>query len=491
MAELRRSLAFSAADSYLGLVLQLASTVVLSRILTPAEVGVFAVATVFASLAANFRDFGVGEYLIQEKNLTDDKIRAAFAVNLAISWLMGLVIFIGAGYAGDFYKSEGIAQVMRVQALNFVLIPFGAVTMAWFRREMNFKPIFIANLLSNITAFVVSVVCALNGLGYMSLAWSALAGIAVTVGTSMLFRPGTFPRWPGLNGVAEVFHFGKFASGIYVFGQLGKGAPEMVIGKVQDMSSVAVFSRANGLVQLFHQLVVKAVMPVCLPYFSKAVREEKSVVRGYISGVSYFTAIGWPFMGFMAIAAFAAIRIVYGNQWTESVPLAKILCVVGAVELVHWLAKEALLSHGHVKLSSQLQVLLQGVHVLGLLAVIPFGLPGACWGLLLASLVGLGLSQWHLKIGVQLTWAHIWQACRGSLLVTAITLAPLAASVPLVTAGESNYVRYIVLAGVVTAPMWLLALRLTGHPLWAELSRLVGALQARLRTPTPRPLPPA
>jgi len=491
MAELRQSLIYSAADSYAALVLQLGSTVVLSRLLTPTELGVFAVAAVFASLASTFRDFGVAEYMIQEKALSAEKIRAAFAVNIGISWLMALIIFAGAGPVGELYSASGITEVMRVQALNFLLIPFGAVTMAYFRRQMDFRPIFVAGLAANTTAFAVSVACAHHGMGYMSLAWSSVAGVCVTVVVSIWLRPRGFPCWPSLRGISEVLHFGKFASGIYIFGQLGKGAPEMIIGRAQGMAEVAVFSRANGLVQVFHELIVRAVMPTCLPYFSAAVRAEGSVVRGYVTGVSYLTTIGWPFLGFMAAAAFPAIRIVYGDQWDESVPLARTLCLAGAIELVHYLANEALLAHGQVRLGSRLQLLLQAARVLGLLAVIPFGLAGGCWGLVAAAAAGLTLSQWHLKMGAGLTLGDLWRACRGSLVVTVITLAPLLITLPLITVDEHNYVRFMVLGGAVTAAMWLLALGLTRHALGAELIRLLRHLRTRLPAlrapPTSRP----
>ena len=266
----------------------------------------------------------------------------------------------------------------------------------------------------------------------MSLAWSSMPGVVVTVATSMYFRPKAFPQIPSLRGSSGVIHFGKFANGIYVFGQLGKGVPKMIIGRAQDMAGVAVFSRANGLVQIFHQLVVKAVMPVCLPYFVKAVRDESSVVRRYVTGVTFLTVIGRPFLGFMALAAFPSIRIVYGDQWAASVPLAKILCVAGAMDLVHFLAREALLSHGHVKLSARLQVL-----------------------------------------------------------VTAITLAPMLAGLPFVSASESNYGRFMILGGVTTALMWPLALRATRHALWSELAALAGAVAGRIRSRRGPVAPPA
>jgi hypothetical protein len=82
-----------------------------------------------------FRDFGVAEYLIQEEQLDNQKIRAALTVNIALSWLVGLLLFCAAPFASNFYGEPGIAAVMRIQAFSFLFIPFGAVTFAFFRRE--------------------------------------------------------------------------------------------------------------------------------------------------------------------------------------------------------------------------------------------------------------------------------------------------------------------------------------------------------------------
>jgi O-antigen/teichoic acid export membrane protein len=480
MAELRRSLAYSTAESYLGFVLQLASTVVLSRVLTPAEVGVFAVASVFAQLASNFRDFGIAEYLIQARQLSEQNIRAAFAVNVMTSWAMGLAIFLGAGPVGHFYQSDGIADVMRVQALSFVLIPFGAINMAWFRRELNFKPQFVSGIVCGLVSLALSIGLALKGFGAMSLAWASLGNVAFTVLVSLYYRPKDFPRLPSLRGIGEVLRFGSLASGVYVLGQLGKGAPEMIIGRVQGVTDVALFSRASGLVTLFRQLVIKGVMPVCLPYFAKAVREEQNVRRAYVRGVAIFTGIGWTFLGYLALVPFPVIRLVYGEQWSASVPLARILCIAGAIELVHYLAKEALLSHGHIKLATKLQFMLQLTQIVGLAAVLPFGLEGACWGMLASAVIGLGLSQWQMHVGTGFRPGDLWQACRSSLQVSALALAPLVVVVVMVPATETNYIRYLIFTGALIACSWLAALRHVGHPLWAELMRVARLVRGLL-----------
>ena len=126
----------------------------------------------------------------------------------------------------------------------------------------------------------------------------------------------------------------------------------MVIGRAQDMVGVALFSRASGLVELFNRTVLRAVTPVCMPYFAQSNRQTGSTISGYLMSVSYLTVIGWPFLAFMGIVAYAAIRIVYGSQWMASVPLAQILCAAGAIELIHYLAKDVLISVGDVNVAA-------------------------------------------------------------------------------------------------------------------------------------------
>jgi len=481
LSSIRRSLVYSIADSYLALPLQLLGTMIISRLLTPAETGVFAVAAVFAAFASTFRDFGVAEYLIQEKELDSDKIRAALTVNIAVSWLMGAALFIGAPFAAVFYDSQGVGEVMRVQAFNFVLIPFGAVTMANFRRLLDFRPIFIANLAANITTFVVSVTCAYLGMSYMSLAWSSLAGVLVSVIASILFRPADFPRWPGFRHIGRVIHFGKFASGIYVFGQLGAGAPEMILGRLQGMVDVALFSRANGLIEIFNRTVMRAIMPVCLPYFAKTNREHGTVVDGYLASMSYLTAIGWPFLAFIGIEAYAAIRIMYGVQWMDSVPLAQILCAAGVINMVHRLSKEVLIACGDVKNSNMLQIITQFARIAGLFAVIPFGLPGACWGYLAGSIAGALYAQWLLARTVGLTTYAVVKTCLPSAGITCFCILPVSVWATMSGVSEGNFLAHAFGGGAMTGLCWLLALRCLKHPLWAEVVGVFRKIVMKLR----------
>lgn len=465
--------------------MQLAATMVIARLLTPAETGIFAVAAVFAALASNFRDFGIAEYLIQEQDLTDDKIRSAFTANIVVSWAVGLLLFFASDAVASFYHHPGVGDVMRIQAINFLLIPFGAVTMAYFRRQLDFRPIFIIGLLGNLTNLAVATLGALAGFGYLSLAWASLAGTAVTVFSSLLFRPAELPRWPGLGEIRNVVRFGKYASGIYLFGQAGKSAPEIIIGRALDMSSVAFFSRANGLIEMFNRTVLRAVMPVCMPYFAKNNREQGSIGAGYLTVIAYLTTIGWTFFVFLGIVAYGAVRVVYGTQWTSSVPLAQILCAAALFEIVHVLAGEAVIAVGRVDRSNMLQLGTQGARLLGLLAVIPFGLEGGCWGLLSASIFGVALAQRMLYKTIGLRTGEVLSACRPSAYVAAVATAPVALWAAIEGVSESNFLYVLIGGGVVTATLWLFATRRFQPSLWAEIAAVARRLASKQRKGSP------
>lgn len=487
MNTVRRSFWLSAADSYLLLVFQLCSTMIIARVLSPAEIGIFAIAAVFSALASMFRDFGIAEYMIQERDLSREKIAAALALNIAVSWSMATAMFFGAPFAADFYGNAGIAHVMRVQAIGFVLVPFGAVTMAWFRRELNFRPTVICNLAGNLTSFCVSTSMALLGFGYMSLAWSTVAAIAVTVTISVWFRPPDFPRWPSLKGFGAVFDFSKYVSLMYIMGQLGKGAPEMIIGRAAGIVDVAMFSRANGLVEMFNRLVMRSVMLVSMPYFAKSSRDGDSLVGAYTRSVGYLTAVGWPFLCFLGIAAFAAVRLIYGPQWDAAVPLARVLCLACAIELLHAMSREALLARGLAREANNLQLVMVVFQVLGLLLVVPFGLQGAAWGMVAASVANLAATQWRLARSIGLQASVLFRACLPSVFLTLLANAPMALWAATVGVGPHNYLAVGLGGGLASALAWLAALRMLRHPLLDELAviaRLVRAPTANGSTRT-------
>jgi O-antigen/teichoic acid export membrane protein len=188
--------------------------------------------------------------------------------------------------------------------------------------------------------------------------------------------------------------------------------------------------------------------------------------------VSLLTAVGWPFLGCLVVVAWAAIRIVYGPNWMAAVPLAQVLCLAGAIELLFMPSREALLACGEARRANALQLQIVALQVAGLAAVFPFGPAGACWGLAVAALGGAMLSQWHLGRRIGLRVGELLRACGPSAALTALTVAPLAIASGIRPPDETNYIDWAVFGAAAAALSWLAGLWLLRHPLRDELLAL-------------------
>lgn len=472
MKSLRRSLAWSFAESYAGMAAQFIATVIIARLITPAELGIFSVATMLAALASVIRDFGVGEYLIQEKNLDNQKIRAAIAMSFIMSWSMALLMLLGRGPAVAFYHEPGVGQVMLVQALNFFLIPFGAVTISYLRREMQFDKLFWVNTSSTVIGSVAGVLLAWQGYSYMSMAWGGFVSVSVYVLLTLAFRPPSLPRLPGFRGLRAAFTFGWYVSGVYIGGQVGKSMPDLIIGRVLNFSAVGIFGRAVGLIEIFNRSVLRSILPVILPYYAEQLRKGENLRESYQATIVNLTAVAWPFFAVIGILAYPTIDLLYGKQWIAAAPLVGILCLAAAVDATFSMAGEILIASGEAKSALWLQVGTQLIRAVIILFLAQFGLETISWGILVASLAGGGLTHMATRDLLNMKAASFLKHCLPGLLITIVVAVPVYAGDYMLRGFGAPSVARLMGNGILSLIIWTAIIFVSRHPLHQELIKL-------------------
>ena len=120
----RRALRFTTLATVLNFFLSFISVIVVSRLLKPEEIGVFSVAVSLVAYTLILRDFGVGQYFVQLKELTREHIRAGFTVMLLISWSIAALLLLARCPAASFYAHPGLAEIFSVLAFIFLILPF-------------------------------------------------------------------------------------------------------------------------------------------------------------------------------------------------------------------------------------------------------------------------------------------------------------------------------------------------------------------------------
>ncbi|HPW30049.1 MAG TPA: oligosaccharide flippase family protein [Rhodoferax sp.] len=270
----RKTLFYSFLDRYASLLISVVSSMVIARLLTPQEVGVFSVTMMLLMFVGTVRDMGAGQYLVQEKELTVDRIRAVWAVQLGLGLGLAALVLLVSYPVAVFYNEPRMRDIMLVVALNYAINPFGSLTYAWLMREMRFEVVALMRFSASLSGAMVSGWLAWKNYGPISLAFGSLTSTVVNALIAVYFRPTAFPWLPGFAEIRRVLVFGSHFTFSSIVTTLSESAPELMLGKVQSLTTAGLYSRANGLVLMFNRLFVDAVGAFCIPWFAKANREQ-------------------------------------------------------------------------------------------------------------------------------------------------------------------------------------------------------------------------
>ncbi len=446
---------------------------VLARLLTPAQMGIFAVTMVFVSVLSSLRDFGASSYLIQEKELTDEKIRAAWMLQIGIGLTLGIIIAAIATPVGNFYNEAEITDILLLLSVNFIINPIGTITIAWWMREMQFGRIAITRFFGALTGAMVSITLAWQGWGPISLAWGSLATTLASIAVTTLLRPDNLPRTPGLKNIKAVATFGGKLSGATIVGSVANGAPETLIAKLQGVTDAGLLSRASGLAGIFDHLIMNAVRQVILPAFSHNLREKNPVDHLYLKGVELITGIGWTFFAALAITAFPVIRLLYGDQWDSSVEIAQILCLAAAIGLPAGLSHGILLAYGKVGTILALTIIASSLKLALSFIGAYYGLITLGWLLLLHSLVFSIVGMALIKKLINTPNQKLFSALGKSFFLSIATAAPvLAISINYgIDIGTTNWPAFFS-AILIALIAFLLVSKIIRHEVYFELLKI-------------------
>jgi len=460
---IRRSLGIAFLTQYAELVIQFVGVMILARLITSEEVGIYSVAAFLMALLHVFRDFGVAKYLIQEDDLTPAKIRSAMGVAIILAWSVALVLLASSGLVADFYEEPRIGDILVVMSASFAATPLGSVLIALFRREMQMKKVALVRIGSALCQVAVSVLLAMLGYGAMSLAWGNFAGIIAFGLVAAALRPAATPLLPAFRNLRAILRFGSVASLASLANVAGTNSPDVIIGKAISLEATGYFSRANGLVQIFRTVVTGAVLPLVLPYFAGLRREQGDIRAAYHLAVANLTGLAWPFFGVMAVLAMPVVRTLYGPNWNTSVPVVQVLCVAGAVSTLALLAGEVMIAHGKVKAVAQLHLICQPVRVLAILAASPWGLVMVGAALVFAECVALAVTSVLLFRATGVGIAGVLRATARSALVAACSMVAPAAVMLGASSGD-HILPALALGSLGAAAGWLAGVFWVRHP---------------------------
>lgn len=481
---IRSALAYSFGTRYAATAVQFLSTLILARLLSPGEIGIYSVGASVIMIAHTLRDFGTSTYVIQEQELTPARLRTAFTLTVSIAWLLALILFFSATPLGVFYSEPGVALVMQVMAINFALIPFGSISGAILRREMRFRALMYIAVLGTMVNSLSAIVFASLGFGFISLAWSAVLGTTTTVIGNWIAERKAFLMWPSLSERHRVLAFSLRSSVSSIAAEAGHAAPNIVLGKTIGMEGTGLFSRALGYVQIFERLLQDGLRGVMLPYLSEQFRSGGDVRAKLREAAPNITSVSLLIIGLTGTLADSAIAVLFGPQWSAAVPAAQLLCVGMALRCLSPTLAAAMVATGGISSVMRVSLVATAAKFALLIALSGYGLVYAAAGFVVAEALGLAVLLWQSSR----TKVFYFADYAASILKAAPPVAAACAAAWLL----ARYVPYgsdffgqvirLGVGGTAALMLWLTLIWITDAAPKAELKRLGSKITRRRGT---------
>lgn len=362
-------------------------SIVLARLLLPAEFGLIAMIAIFMGVGNALINSGLTQSLIRTPDASEIDFSTVFYFNLAGSILVYLMVYAGAPYIADFYNQPTLMAIIRVYSIIFIINAFGAVQTTRLTKMLDFKTQMKISVPSLIISSIVGITMAYNGYGVWSLVASAI--VKASAGTIQLwFWAKWTPIWAfSVEKFKQHFNYGFKMMLSSILDILFSNGYYIIIGKFFAPAQVGYFGRANTLQQLPVSNISAMLDKVTFPLFATIQNDDvklKSVYKRIMQMVIFLIA---PTLIFMAFLAEPLFRFLFTEKWLPAVPYFQIICINGILFPIHnynlTILKVKGLSHLFLKLEVVKKIVI--VAVIG--ASFPFGIYGLLYGSVLASII--------------------------------------------------------------------------------------------------------
>jgi O-antigen/teichoic acid export membrane protein len=467
MSRTARAFILASIERYASLLINLCSTAILSRLLTPGEFGVVVMGFAATALAEGVRELGGASYVVQARDLDRETLRCAFTISVGLTFLIAPVAYFLADPIARFYQLPQLADFLRVFALGFVLGPTTAPASALMARNLAFARRGAAVLIVATVNAGACIAFAMHGLSYMSFAWAYVLCNAVSTVIYPLLLGDVSMFGVSFRDWRPVLTFGFFGGATRLLNIAGENAAFLVIGRFLSPSGIGLLFRAGTLVTFPERVLLGAAAAVALPVFSDEARKGAPLGDRYVRAVEMLTAIYWPALVGIGLLAYPIVRLFLGPQWHETALYVQIMAGAAMFNASMSLNYPVQVATGAIRMTPFLALFHAGTSLFCLALAAPLGPVAVAWSFWVSVPVNVAASVWLVHRVAPFSLRDLaGRLLRSGGLAVGAALGPLA----LIAAHGWRFdlpalatALAIGLAGV----GWIGALLMTRHPLLA------------------------
>ena len=449
------------------------STLILARLLLPADFGLVAMGTSLLIMLEYFSGFGIDLALIRHPAPERRHYDTGWTLNAGLAALIAVVMVIGAYPLAMFYRQPQLTYVVLVLALAALAQGLENIGTVQFRKELDFPREFRFQITKKIVAFSVMVPLALLFHTYWALVAGLVAGRFAAVVLSYLWHPYR-PRF-SLEARSELLGFSKWLALSNTFHVLRERVSDLVIGRLAGPGPLGLYSLGYEVANLPTSELVLPINRATIPGYSLLTSDVARLRAGFLNVIGMIALLVVPAGLGIAATALPATQVLLGKSWLGAVPLIEILAFYGILTALQANCFPVYVATGRPDRQTRLNAFYLIVLIPSMILMTKaYGLPGAALSSVAAAALMLPINFWLVLRSVQGSWTQI-AAVMWRPLVAATVMAVGVRSWLGNADGQADTLEQllvllaaIVLGAIIYSVMMLLLWWLSGRPEGAE-----------------------
>jgi len=333
------------------------STLVVARLLSPSDYGIFGMATLYLGLLQLLSEFGIGAAIVAQEEVDPEDASQLNTVAVSIGLAGAALLCATSPLVAWFFKTPRLVLVLIAMSGTFVISSLRTVPWALLQRDLRFKRLAIYDVIQSVVLAAASIALAAAGFGYWTLVLAALMSAVLSVALTLWHHPTPFAR-PNFGRVRDTLTLGGdvLVQRISWYGY--SNADFLIAGRVLGQHALGSYTLAWTLANIPIDKLAGTILQVTPGVFARARSDVRELQRYLLRITEFLMLVIAPITVGMALVAPVFVHAILGLHWEPIIPALQVLSVYATVRVMMPLFSQVLLVQGLQRYATRVNVVL-------------------------------------------------------------------------------------------------------------------------------------
>jgi O-antigen/teichoic acid export membrane protein len=330
------SIRWTALSSSVKILVQLSQIVILSRLLTPADFGLIAIAIAIVAFLQIFADAGVSNAIIHFQEISNDQLSSLYWLNVSLGAILSLFLVGVSSFVAYWYRQPELISLLIIAALTLFINTLGQQLRVNAQKNLLFPLLVKIELSAVMSGFLLSLFLAWYGWGVYSIALGTmLTAIIYSLFAWIFLANGWKPKLHlKILEITKFLKYGSYMIGNNIVSTLNGQIDILIGGRMFGASDMGLYNVPKTLMLNVQMAINPIITQVGLPIMAIAQNDKNRLKSIYLQTIRITSSVNFPI--YLAIAFYSSeiVYIVLGEKWKDSIPLIQIFAIWGLVRSV-------------------------------------------------------------------------------------------------------------------------------------------------------------